>query len=69
MKADVPVNHWAIPRETWKVMQAEKAAEKQGVLTKRMMQQSLDFMNVTGPREFTRAGVLHAVAKLIASNG
>jgi hypothetical protein len=66
-KADVPVNHWAIPRETWKIMQAEKELKEEG-LTSRKLQQSLDFMKVTGPRKFTQAGVLHAVAKLIASN-
>lgn len=67
-EADIPINHWAIPREIWKVMQAEKESEKQGVQTKKKIQQGLDFENVTGPHEFTRAGVLHAVAKLIASN-
>jgi hypothetical protein len=49
-------------------MQAEKESEKRGELTKKKIQQSLDFLNVTGPHEFTRAGVLHAIAKLIASN-
>jgi hypothetical protein len=31
-------------------------------------QQLLDFKAVTGPREFTRANVLQAVANLIATN-
>ena len=49
-------------------MQAEKDLEKQGRQTKKQIQQTLDFEAVTGPREFTRANVLNAVAKLIASN-
>ncbi|KAF8952934.1 hypothetical protein BDZ97DRAFT_1648286, partial [Flammula alnicola] len=62
------INHWAIPREIWRVMEDEKEAEKRGQLTKKKQQQLLDFKTVTGPREFTRAGILHAVAKLIATN-
>ena len=31
-------------------------------------QQQLSFLAVTGPRKFTRAGVLHTVTKLIATN-
>jgi hypothetical protein len=67
-EANIPINHWAVPREIWRVMQAAKESVQQGVQTKKKIQQGLDFENVTGPREFTRAGVLHAVAKLIASN-
>ena len=67
-RANVPINHWAIPREIWKVLQAEKDLEKQGKQTKKKIQQTLDFEAVTGPREFTRENVLNAVAKLIASN-
>jgi len=47
-------------------MEEEKEVEKRGGTTKK--QQVLDFKTVTGPREFTREGVLHAVAKLIATN-
>jgi hypothetical protein len=67
-KANVPTHHWAIPRDIWRVMEEEKEAEKQGRLTKKQQQQQLSFQTVTGPREFTRAGVLHAVTKLIATN-
>ncbi|KAF8173117.1 hypothetical protein BJ912DRAFT_859601 [Pholiota molesta] len=67
-KAGIPINHWAIPREIWKVMEEEREAEKRGVLTKKQQQQQLTFKKVTGPREFTRAGVLHAVASFIATN-
>ena len=67
-KADIPVNHWAIPRPIWNAMEAAKVAEKRGQSTKKEMQQKLDFKTMTGPREFTRAGVLHAVSMLIATN-
>jgi hypothetical protein len=49
-------------------MEAEKALEKRGRQTKKKAQQLLDFKGVVGPREFTRAGTLQAVAKLIATN-
>jgi len=64
-KEDIPMNHWAIPRDIWKAMEEKKASEKQG---KEKEQQILTFETVTGPREFTRLNVLEAVAKLIASN-
>jgi len=48
----------------WKAVEESKA-EKAGQLT---TQQQLQFQSVTGPREFTRAAVLHAVTKLIATN-
>jgi hypothetical protein len=67
-EAEIPINHWAIPRDIWKAMEDEKEAEKQGRLTKKKQQQMLDFKAVTGPREFTREGVLRAVTKLIATN-
>ncbi|KAF8971661.1 hypothetical protein BDZ97DRAFT_1650849, partial [Flammula alnicola] len=62
------VNHWAIPRDTWRAMEAEKEEAKRGRGTKKQKQQQLDFKTMTGPREFTREGILHAVAKLIATN-
>ena len=65
---DIPVNHWAIPRPIWNAMEAAKDAEQRGQPTKKEMQQQLDFQKMMGPREFTRAGVLHAVAMLIATN-
>jgi hypothetical protein len=49
-------------------MEEEKELEEKGRQTKKKQQQTLDFKIVTGPREFTRAGVLHAVAALIATN-
>jgi DNA-binding LacI/PurR family transcriptional regulator len=52
-KADIPLNHWAIPRTVWKKMEEEKAEEVRGRLTKKAQQQQLDFKAVTGPREFT----------------
>lgn len=68
-KANVPVNHWAIPRETWKAMEAEKEDEKRGRLSKKGTQQELSFQVVNGAyTEFTRAGTLHAVTKLTAVN-
>ena len=67
-KANILMHHWAIPHDIWRVMEEEKEAGKQGQLTKKQQQQQLSFQTVTGPREFTRAGVLHAVTKLIATN-
>ncbi|KIM37620.1 hypothetical protein M413DRAFT_77022, partial [Hebeloma cylindrosporum] len=62
------LNHWAIPRHIWKVMEEEKAIEERGRTTKKKGQQLLDFKTVVGPREFTRAGILESVAKLIVMN-
>ena len=67
-EADIPIAHWAIPRPIWKAMEEEKAVAERGVMTKKKGQQLLDFASVVGPREFTRAGILEAVAKLIATN-
>ena len=67
-KANIPINHWAIPHDIWKTMEEEKAAKEQGQLMKKQQQQQLDFQTVTGPHEFTRVGTLHAVTKLIATN-
>jgi hypothetical protein len=68
-KANVPVNHWAIPREIWKVMEEEKEEERRGRSSKKAKQQQLTFEVVKGLfTEFTRAGTLHAVTKLIAVN-
>jgi hypothetical protein len=49
-------------------MEEEKDITKRGRMTKKQGQQQLDFKTVVGPHEFTRAGTLHAVAKLIATN-
>ena len=40
----------------------------QGKLTKKQQQQELSFQAVTGPHDFMRAVVLHAVTWLIATN-
>jgi hypothetical protein len=61
-KGKIPMNHWAIPPN---VVKAAKVAA-QGV--KAQGQQQLAFKATIGPREFTRAGTLHAVANLIATN-
>ena len=66
-KGNILIAHWAIPWNIWKVMEEEKEAELRGRMTKKQ-QQLLDFKLVTGPREFMREGILHAVAKLIATN-
>jgi len=62
---DLPVNHWAIPRDIWKAM---KEDEERVQKTKNEVQQTLNFTAVTGPCEFTRAATLHAVSKLIATD-
>jgi hypothetical protein len=64
-KANIPLHHWAIPPNISKAKAAEAAALQ---CTKKGGQQSLDFKTMIGPREFTRTGTLHAVAKLIATN-
>jgi hypothetical protein len=56
-KGNITMHHWATPP---KIVKA-KAAEGDG-------QQQLGFKPMIGPREFTRAGTLHAVASLIATN-
>ncbi|KIJ93263.1 hypothetical protein K443DRAFT_112306 [Laccaria amethystina LaAM-08-1] len=66
--ADIPVNHWAIPRPIWRVMEEEKDVATRGRMTKKQGQQLLDFKTAVGPREFTRSGILQAVATLIATN-
>ena len=45
-----------------------KGGEKRGAQTLKGKQQQLSFKAVTGPCEFTRAAVLHAVTRLIATN-
>jgi hypothetical protein len=47
---------------------ADEKDEGRRNLTKKKQQQEIDFKTVTGPREFTRTGALHAVVKLIATN-
>ena len=59
------MNHWAVPPN---VVKATKAAEMAVQGVKAQGQQQLAFKTMIGPREFTRAGTLDAVAKLIATN-
>ena len=49
-------------------MEENKVLDEQGQQTKKKQQQTLDFKIVTGPHEFTRSGVLQAVAALIMMN-
>lgn len=61
---NILVNHHVIPREVLRNMEAAKSES-----SKEMKKQStLKFKKVTGPCEFTREGVLQAVAKLMATN-
>jgi hypothetical protein len=63
-KGKIPVNHWAIPPN---IIKATKASEMAAAV-KVQGQQQLAFKPIIGPREFTRAGTLHAIANLIATN-
>jgi hypothetical protein len=49
-------------------MEEEKDEEKRGKMSNKQRQQQLAFKTMTGPREFTREGILDAVVKLIATN-
>jgi hypothetical protein len=61
------MHHWAIPPNVHKAAKAAEAEQKaQGM--KKQGQQKLGFQTMIGPREFTRAGTLHAVANLVATN-
>ena len=64
-KDKIPLNHWAIPPN---IVKAKKAAEMAAQGVTAQGQQQLTFKPIIGPREFTRAGTLHAVANLIATN-
>jgi hypothetical protein len=59
---NIPENHHALPRPLWKELQEAKNKPKA------MQQGKLDrvFETLKSPVEFTREGVLHAVAKFIA---
>ena len=57
-----------IPQDIWKVMREKKEVEQRGQMSAKARQQELDFKTVTGPHEFTRAQVLHAVTNLTATN-
>jgi hypothetical protein len=65
------MNHWAIPRPIWKAMEEEKEEEKRGRIMKKDRQQQLSFKTpmLKGQQtEFTRAGTLHVITKLIVTN-
>lgn len=65
-ESNIPIHHWATPPHIYKAAKAAAQQAAQG--SKKEGQQQLEFRAMTGPREFTRAGTLHAVAKLIATN-
>ena len=67
-EAGIPVAHWTITWPIWKVMEEEKAVAERGIMMKKKGQQLLDFASVVDPCKFMRAGILKAVAKLIATN-
>lgn len=62
-EAGIPENHHAIPRPIWKKMQEQKNLKDKGTT-----QMKLDgiFEKQDTRREFTREGVLHAIAQFIA---
>lgn len=57
---DIPENHHAIPREILKENEEAKSKGKQQVKIDKILDKA------TVPREFTREGVLHAVAQFVA---
>jgi DNA-binding LacI/PurR family transcriptional regulator len=61
-EANIPEHHWAIPRQIWKEMEALKNGKRSAKQT------DLNgvVLKVTGPREFTRAALRHAVTQFIA---
>ena len=59
-KGKIPVHHWATPPNIVKAKAAEEVKEEG--------QLNLGFKVMIGPHKFTRAGTLHAVAELIATN-
>ena len=67
-KGNIPLHHWAVPRTIWKEMEEEKEATKKKDKLTNKQQQQLDFKTITGLRKFTRAGTLHTVTVLIATN-
>ena len=59
---NIPENHFALPRPLWRALQEAKKNPKA------MQQGNLDgaFKAIKGPVEFTREGVLQAVARFVA---
>ena len=64
--AEIPVHHWAIPRQVWNEMESKKGNNKKK--NEGEAQATLDhvFQKMSGPREFTRDGILHTVAQFVA---
>jgi hypothetical protein len=60
-KANIPENHYCIPRDTWKTMQAEKNKEGNGTLDQM-------FLKAERPNAFSREAVVHAVAVTVADH-
>lgn len=56
------MNDWAMPRDLWRTIQDGKTG---GKASERQTQLDACFEKVSGPREFTREGVLDAIAKHI----
>ena len=57
---NIPENHYAIPREIWRQMKAEK------LKLKGKQQVKLDGMLEKKQQEFTREGVIEVVTKFVA---
>ena len=51
---NIPINHWAIPRDLWRELEAAKVAEKEDIVSRNKGEQlKLGFEKVIGPQEFT----------------
>jgi hypothetical protein len=61
-KASLALHHHAMPRNIWEALvNREKAKDNE----KKKGQQTLSLTKITGPKEFTRGGILHAVAQFV----
>jgi len=58
---NIPEHHWAIPRPIWKEMEALKNGKRSG----RQTDLNGIVQMVTGPGDFTRAALRHAVTQFI----
>ena len=63
-EANIPEQHWAIPRAIWNGMEEEQRRKKAPG------QGTLDFvvMKLVGPQVFTRENLLHAVTQFVTIN-
>jgi hypothetical protein len=57
---NISENHYCIPRDIWKAMQAKNKKEEHGNTLDQM------FANAKRPNVFSREAVLHAVAQFVA---